>query len=509
MRFEIKGDYFNGQFNLQAKPGSLTGREACDEVIEKFSPANLEDMLWVCPVDYRHIDAIVESAQKGFHYWKKISFEERSNYLKKYQECLLTRKNKIATAISLETGKPLWESHTEVDAVIAKIDITINESLKRIQTLTFKNIMPDTTGEVHHRPIGPCLIIGPFNFPCHLANGQIVSALLAGNSIIFKPSEKTIYSAQLLIECFHEAGFPNNVINFINGSGEVAKRIIKEKSIKGIYFTGSKEVGKSILELTHQDLTKLVALELGGKNTSIVHCDANLDHALAELIKACFLTSGQRCVSTSKIAVHASIKDELVDRFHQLAKRIIIDHPIEFEQEPFMGPLIDKKSLENYLVYMGMAKREGFDEIMRGKQLEKKFQGYYVSPSIHYIDSMKDEGHFLGSEIFGPNCVFLPYNDIEQAIKITNASEYGLATGVFTSDDKIFRHCLEEIDSGIINLNRATAGASSKLPFGGVKNSGNYRPAGVSMIDSCVHPVSSLLLEAQQKVDFNKITGIQ
>lgn len=508
MVYQIKGDYYNGDFFLETRPGSLVGREACDEIIEKYSPANIEQHLWVCPVDYKHIDNVIESAQRGFALWKKTSIEERISGLLRYKEQVILRKDEIAKAISLETGKPFWEAQTEVSSVINKVDITIKDSLPRTERKIFEEILPETKGIWTYRPLGPCLVIGPFNFPCHLANGQILNALISGNSIIFKPSEKTIYSAQLLIECFHASGFPAGVINFINGGSETARRLLSEKAIRGVFFTGSKEVGQKIMEVTHKDFGKLVALEMGGKNTSIIHEDAHLDHALLELLNACFLTSGQRCVATSKIAIHRNLLDEFVSKFHQMAKRIIIDHPIEFDQEPFMGPLIDGKSCENFLVFMGMAKREGAEEIMRGKQLEKKFKGHYVSPSIHLLEKIDPKGHFINSEIFGPSCTIIPYGSIEEAIKIANMGEYGLVSSVFTQQENIFNQCLEEIEVGCINWNRSTAGASARLPFGGVKGSGNHRPAGVTMIDSCVYPVSSLKLESKPKVDLGKVRGL-
>ncbi|MFZ4712815.1 MAG: aldehyde dehydrogenase family protein [Bacteriovoracaceae bacterium] len=490
MKFELKGDYFFNHFHQDI--------DHSDEKIEKFCPANLEQKLWTSYIKYEHINKIIDSANHGFSLWKKVSIAERINYLKKYQEQLLKRKQELATAIALETGKPLWEAEGEVNSVISKVNVTIEDSLKRIEAKSFPNILPGTEGSLNFKPIGPCFIIGPFNFPCHLAGGQILSALIAGNSIVFKPSEKTIYSAQIMIECFDACGFPEGVINFINGYGETASRIIKEKSIKGVFFTGSKEVGSKILLNTYQDLSKLVALELGGKNTSIVHIDANIDHALVELLNACFLTTGQRCTSTSIVALHRSHLNQFVDRFHTLAKKIIIDHPIDHKEKPFMGPLIDDKALNNYLLYMGMAKREGAEEIMRGKALTKGFKGHYVSPSIHIMEKVSAKSIFLQSEIFGPNCTIIPYDTIDEAIKIANLSEYGLASSIFSSDQNIWQHCLENIETGVININRSTIGASAKLPFGGVKSSGNYRPAAVSMIDSCSYPVATLKLEEQK-----------
>jgi succinylglutamic semialdehyde dehydrogenase len=504
MKYQILGNYYNNNFYLPATTGPL----AVENIISRFCPADISLQLWEAPVDYRDVDRVIESSNVGFKTWKRLPQEDRNGFLKKYQEEVTKRKDEIAMAISYEMGKPLWESKTEIASVIAKVAVTIEESLPRIFNKHIENILPNTNGHIYYKPIGPSLIIGPFNFPCHLANGQILSALVAGNSIIFKPSEKTCYSAQLLIECFHAAGFPAGVINLIQGDGEVARRLLKEKSIKGVFFTGSKEVGKKILDITHNDLGKLVSLELGGKNTTILHHDANLEHAHQELLKACFLTTGQRCTSTSIVAIHRSIHEEFIAKFHDFAKKIIIDHPVEYSREPFMGPLVDQSAVDSYLLFMGMAKREGIQEIMRGKHIEKSKKGHYVSPSIHLSETWNNDSMFLHSEIFGPNVTFIPYDTIEEAIRIANATEYGLAASVFTKDADFIKKCIEEIDSGLVNFNRSTVGASAKLPFGGVKNSGNYRPAALTTIDACVYQMASLEVTNDKADDIKSIIGL-
>jgi succinylglutamic semialdehyde dehydrogenase len=505
MTFELKGNYFNNNF-VQAP---ISGPEAVEKWITRTSPANTEQELWKLPLYYGHVEEILESAKKGFKTWREFSVEQRIECLKKYQEQLKEKKEEIAKAISLEMGKPLWEAMTEAGALIAKIDVTINDSLPRVQSKFYEEIMPSTNGYVHYKPIGPCFVIGPFNFPCHLANGQITSALIAGNSIIFKPSEKTCYSAQLMFECMANAGFPEGVINLVQGDGEVARRLLKSKIIKGVFFTGSKDIGKNILKQTNDDLGKLVSLELGGKNPAIVHKDVDVDYVLSELIKGAFLTTGQRCTSTALVPIHRSLCDEVVTRFHELAKKIIVDHPIEHNEKPFMGPLIDQKALDTYLLFVGMAKREGLTEIMRGKQLEKEFKGHYVSPSIHVADKWDDSSHFLTSEIFGPNCTFIPYDEVDEAIEIANSTEYGLAASIFTKEHSIYEKCLKDLDHGYVNLNRSTVGASSRLPFGGVKNSGNYHPAAVTTIDACVYQQASLEILKEESVDLTSIVGLR
>ena len=483
MAFTLRGDYFHGNFTLNTK---------ADETIKKESPADLSNHLWSANINYDNTNKVIASALEGFDIWRKLSVTDRVNYLKKYQDEVNKRKDDIALAIALETGKPLWESLTEAGAVSAKVNVTITDSLKRIETNTIENVLPSIDGHTIKKPLGPTLIIGPFNFPCHLANGQILSALLTGNSIIFKPSEKTIYSSQILIECFHSAGFPKGVINFINGTAKTTQDIIKHPQISGINFTGSLGVGKKILEAVGSDLTKLVALELGGKNTTILHKDTNIDHALPELLRACYLSSGQRCTSTSMVAVHKSIEDEFINKFKALTQRIIVDHPTEFKELPFMGPVIDKNAKDLYEKFCKLGVNNGAENIIGLANVETSFDGHYVNPTVHYIKEAKKSNPFTQEEIFGPNCTFTPYENIEDAIDIANISDYGLAASIFTQDKDIYHQCVRDIDAGIINLNRSTVGASSRLPFGGVKNSGNHHPAAVSMVDHTVSTVASL-----------------
>ena len=491
MEFTLRGDYFSGQFTHQNGLSQADVAKS-DEALSKTCPADTDRQLWDALVDYRHINKVIESAQTGFDTWRKMSMDERINCFKKFQAAADRRKDEIAVAIALETGKALWESKTEAGAITAKVSVTLADSLERVKQQTISQVLPSIDGHIIKKPIGPCLVIGPFNFPCHLANGQILAALLTGNSVIFKPSEKTVYSAQLLIECFHEAGFPAGVINLVNGTAKTTQEILKHPSIKGIFFTGSMNVGKKILESVGTDLTKLVALELGGKNATILHSDTDIDHALPELLRACFLSSGQRCTSTSIIAVHRSIEQEFIARFKEATERIIVDHPIDFKELPFMGPLIDQHAVGLYEKYLKLAKETGAEEIVAANDVQTAFKGHYVSPSIHYLKEVKKENPFTQEEVFGPNCFFTPYDDIEDAIRIANISDYGLAASVFTQDKDIYQLCLRDIDSGLINLNRSTVGASSRLPFGGVKNSGNYHPAAVSMVDHTVATVSSL-----------------
>ncbi|MCB9091261.1 MAG: aldehyde dehydrogenase family protein [Halobacteriovoraceae bacterium] len=481
---KLKGNYYNGNFHISNQG---------DEHFKKHCPADLNQILWEFQEDCSQIDSIIDSAIAGFKTWKQTPLKNRMECIKRYALAIEKRKEEIARALSLEVGKPLWESLTEASGVIAKVNVTLEESLKRIENTHYQNIMPQINGQVNFKPIGPSIVIGPFNFPCHLPNGQILSLLLAGNSIIFKPSEKTVYSAQLLIECFHEAQFPAGVINFFCGGAAGTQRFTRHPDIKGIFFTGSKPVGLKILESTYRDLNKLVALELGGKNSSIVHSDASQVHAVSELIKASFLTSGQRCTSSGNILVHRSLFDSFSKLFKETIDRIIVDHPITHKVIPFMGPLIDEDAVKKFQSYIQRLEKSGAEQFIAPREIKTSFEGHYCSPVVHTLQNYDAKKHeIIGEERFAPHTTLIAYDDIDEALSIANSSEFGLAAAIFTQDEKIFQHAANTLDVGIFNRNRSTVGASSKLPFGGVKNSGNYRPAAVSMIDACVYPQATL-----------------
>lgn len=495
--YQLKGNYFNGQFHPVNSPQS--------EII-KFSPANLNQQLWTLKISNEHLPEILNSAISGFQLWRKTPLTEKIKVLRNYQAEILKRVDEIAMALSLETGKPLNECKGEATGLASKVDVTINDSLPRVENKVITDVMPGISGHFIFKPLGPILIIGPFNFPCHLANGQIVSALLAGNSIIFKPSEKTAYAPQIMMECLHSAGFPKGVINFVQGDGPLTAQLVSAAQVRGIHFTGSKEVGAKIAQSVAIDFSKMLALELGGKNSTLIHHDANLDHALAESINACFLTSGQRCTSTSLILVHQKILLKFQQEFVDITKKILVGHPLE--GNPFMGPLIDEVAEKHYAFYQAKAIEEGAHVLLPAQKLKLSHPGHYWSPSIYYYDQKDKNKSFIKQEIFAPNVTLIPYEDLDQAIAIINQTDYGLSFAAFTQSMDVANQCMSEVEAGILNINRSTVGASARLPFGGCKNSGNFRPAGVTMIDACVQLTSSLTTMTHCNSNWRNISGL-
>ncbi len=474
------GDYVDGEFVLPP--------QSDDEILVN-SPGDLSDEVFNGKISYSHVNQACEAANKAYKTWKTLGFEERKSLLLNLKENYLTNLDTIAEVISRETGKPLWETKGEVKAMIGKIDITINHSMKLIETVTFKEALPSVDGLIRYKPRGVMSVIGPFNFPGHLPNGHIVPALLTGNTVVFKPSELTPLTGQMMAQMFHESGFPPGVFNLVQGKAESGKRLVTHYDVDGVLFTGSYDVGLKIKEDTLLQHWKILALEMGGKNTTIVWKDADIKKAIYESIVGVYLTAGQRCSCTSKIVVHDSLKDKFINKFQEHAKNMKVGH---WSENNFMGPLINETAKNKYLRFQDIAQRENAECILKGEALNLSHEGHYVSPSIHYVNSVNTESVYQNHEIFGPNVAIYGTSDIEEAFEISNMSGFGLVAAIFTKDKTLYEKALDELKVGLLNWNRTTNGASSKLPFGGLGKSGNDRPSAAFAVQYCTSPVASL-----------------
>lgn len=481
---EPKGNYIGGKF--------VAVNDAMGELVIR-SPADLDDELGRYAYSYRSVEDATTAARGAFKAWRKTRPTDRFELLRKYRDNLKKMEDRLAEVIAREMGKPLWEAKQEVATMANKVDVTLADGMRSVADYEIPAIMDGTFGACRHRPHGVFVVIGPFNFPGHLANGHIIPALATGNTVIFKPSEKCPGVGQLMAEAFHEAGLPPGVFNLVQGEREVGRRLVVSERVDGVLFTGSYEVGLKIKQDTLQQSWKLLALEMGGKNSALVLEDADLDWAVYETLTGAFITTGQRCSSTSRIMVHKSLFDSFVQKFHERAKAFTIGHPLE---NPFMGPLVDGHAVEKYLKFLGIASREGCDVIMRGKQLEFDQKGHYVTPSVCLVHnaniSSVRKSVYQQTEIFGPNVAIYSFSEIEEAVELANATHYGLVFSVFTKDKANYERAAEDLQAGLINWNRSTVGASSRLPFGGLKRSGNHFPTAVSASSYCMFPVASL-----------------
>lgn len=479
---EIKylGDFINGRF---------TPVEKGDGQIKDISPADLSDVIMTIPYKHDHVEAACAAAKKAYLGWAQLDLEQRKKYLLRLKELFETHADQMAQLIARDTGKALWDATAEAKNLANKIDITITHSLKLVAEDRFANALPGVDGVVRYKPRGVMAVVGPFNFPAHLPNGHIIPALLTGNTIVFKPSEQTPAVGQFYAQMIEKAEFPAGVFNLVQGEGEAGRRLVANENVDGILFTGSYEVGLRIKQETLTHYWKILALEMGGKNATVVWDDADMDKAIYETLVGAYMSSGQRCSGTSRVILHDKIADEFTERFYQAAKKLTIGH---WSKNPFMGPLINAGAVDKYVRFQEIANRENCESLMRGKSLDLEHKGYYVTPSIHLVKKYDPNSVYQKSEIFGPNVAIMRSSDFDQTLEMVNASGYGLVMALFSKDKALYEKALLEARVGLLNFNRTTNGASSRLPFGGMGKSGNDRPSANFAIQYCTVPVASL-----------------
>ncbi len=477
---EFLGDYIDGKFVRSERP---------DGEFVDVSPADLKDEVMRLEYRYDNVAVAAEAAKRAFTSWSLTTPEHRYSLLRRLKEVFIGNADQMAEVISRETGKPFWEGQNEVKAMINKIDITIDFSMKLVEEVRVANALPNVDGFIRYRPRGAMAVLGPFNFPGHLPNGHIIPALAAGNTVVFKPSELTPGIGQLMAQMFDTAQFPKGVFNLVHGIGETGKRLVTDENIDGVLFTGSYETGLKIKQTTIEHHWKILALEMGGKNASIVWHDADINKALFESIQGAYLTAGQRCSCTSRIILHRSIAGKFIGKFYETAKKLTVGY---WRDNPFMGPLINADAVEKYFRFQEIAQREGAERLMRGKALDVGRTGYYVTPSICLVKDFREDSVYQKSEIFGPNVAIYTVDNFDEALRINDSTGFGLVMSVFSKDRSLYEEALRRSHVGLINWNRTTNGASSRLPFGGMGKSGNDRPSAHFAVYYCTVPVASL-----------------
>jgi len=361
-------DFIAGRFGVTAAPEG--------EFIVR-SPADLSDEVVKVPWAKSQLDAAVDAARTAFPAWRKLGQAARAELLRKYQAALKAHLDDLTKAISREIGKPLWEAKTEVQAMITKVDVTLTEGA----AFTKDHVIADLPGEIRHRPHGVIAVLGPFNFPGHLPNGQIVPALLTGNTVVFKPSDKGPLTAWWMAKCFEEAGFPPGVFNVVQGAVPVAEHLVTHPGVDAILFTGSVPVGQRIVAANAHRPGVLIALELGGKNASLVFDDVDLERAVREIAFSGFATAGQRCTATSRIYVTRGIAAQFTERLAAAARSITVGHPAD--DGVFMGPVISEGTRQHLLAAQKKAIEAGFEAVVPGGVVEARTKGFYVRPSVH------------------------------------------------------------------------------------------------------------------------------
>ncbi|OLQ86747.1 succinylglutamate-semialdehyde dehydrogenase [Vibrio ponticus] len=458
--------------------------EGAGETIESTTPYSGEVVWQSRSATAAQVDEAVSSARRAFLSWKKLSFEQREAVVLRFAELVKANSEQVAEVIAKETGKPLWETRTEAAAMAGKIAISIRAYHQR--TGESQREAAGNQIVLRHRPLGVMAVFGPYNFPAHLPNGHIVPALLAGNTVVFKPSEQTPWTGELAMKLWQKAGLPDGVINLVQGGKETGIALAESKGIDGLLFTGSANTGHLLHRQFAGQPDKMLALEMGGNNPMVISEQyGDLDATVYTIIQSAFISAGQRCTCARRLYIPSGDKgDQLLVRLVEATRNIRVDQPFA-DPAPFMGPQISQAAANIILDAQQNLQSLGGESLIEAKLGSCAF----VSPGIidvTAVESLPDE------EYFGPLLQVIRYQGIEQAVEFANDTRFGLSAGLVSTDDAEWEYFVEHIRAGIVNRNRQLTGASGDAPFGGPGASGNLRPSAYYAADYCAYPMASM-----------------
>jgi succinylglutamic semialdehyde dehydrogenase len=438
--------------------------------------------LWRGP--HGDVDAEVAAARDAWPEWAAMAFAKRVDLLKRFAERLKANGEPLADLIARETGKPLWEARTEVESVANKVDISIKAYAERSAQRRSEGAMGSRTA-VRHKPHGVLAVLGPYNFPAHLPNGHIIPALLAGNAVIFKPSEKTPAVGEMLINLYREAGIPEGVVRLVQGGPDEGKALVVHRDIDGVLFTGSARAGIAINRALAARPDRIVALEMGGNNPIVAWDTADMTNAATLIVQSAFLSAGQRCSNARRLIIKESLAAPLLEAIKKLTDRLIVGGPHD-EPQPYMGPVIDNETADGLMDSFLYLISNGGTAVRFMTRPDERLP--FLTPGIVDITNIAERPDV---ELFGPLLQVVRVPDFDAAIAEANATAYGLSASLIGGNSKDYDQFWANVRAGVINWNKPTNGAASNQPFGGVGLSGNHRPSAYYAADYCAYPVSS------------------
>ncbi len=457
--------------------------QSTGQIIYSENPANGEGLWYGYVAQEKEIELATQAAKTAFKSWSRLGFEERSALVLKFVEVVKQREAELALAIHRETGKPLWESKTEIATMIAKAAVSIKAYQQRTASTHSENNGIQLA--LVHRAIGVLAVLGPYNFPGHLPNGHIVPALLAGNTIVFKPSELTPMFGELMIQCWIEAKLPEGVINLVQGAADTGELLARSPNIDGLLFTGSSKTGQALHKLFAGKPEKMLALEMGGNNPLVVEKVADIRAAVYTVIQSAFISAGQRCTCARRlILLRNGVNQRLLQQLTEATGKIKVGS----EDDCFIGPLVTNRAADKVMAFEQSLVEQGAKSIqpLGRADAERPF----VIPGlidVSGVQQVEDE------ECFGPLLQVIWVDSLQQAIDTANDTRYGLAAGLLSDSKQTWETFYQQIRAGIVNWNRPLTGASGAAPFGGIGASGNFRPGAYYAADYSAYPVASML----------------
>ncbi|HEY5884152.1 MAG TPA: aldehyde dehydrogenase family protein [Pyrinomonadaceae bacterium] len=437
---------------------------------QNINPANTDEVLGTIKQATREeARAAVEAAIEAFPGWRSTPAPARGKIVAKAARLFEEHKEELARILTSEEGKTLAESRGELQRSINVAEFCAGES-RRMNGETIQSELPSNFAYTIKQPLGVVACVTPWNFPVAIPVWKIAPALVAGNTVVFKPASLTPATAVRIVEIFEEAGIPAGVLNLVIGSGsEAGDEIIGHPAVKAVSFTGSNEVGIRLYEQVSRRGAK-VQCEMGGKNPVVILEDADLDLAVESTAQGAFGSSGQRCTATSRAVVINEIADEFVERIARRAESMRIGSGMDSETE--MGPSVDESQFKTVLQYIDIGKEDGATLVCGGTRatgngLDKV---YFVKPTV--FDHVTPDMRIAREEVFGPVLSVLRAKDFDEAMQIANDTEYGLSSSIFSNDAaRIFRF-VDEIETGMTHINSPTTGGEAHIPFGGIKGTG-------------------------------------
>lgn len=451
-----------------------------DEVIRSVNPAKFNEVVGsVCVASTEHVDQAVAAARTAFRSWSATPARERAEYLRKTADRMRSRFFDLAALIVLECGKPWREATNDVCEAIDFLEYYAEQAIE-LEDISGADV-PGEENRFEYIARGVVGVIAPWNFPLAILTGMASAALATGNTVVLKPAEQSSVIAAQLMEIFQEAGLPDGAANFLPGYGETAgARLVEHPDVALIVFTGSRQVGLHInaraAEVSAQGtpMVKRVIAEMGGKNSIIVDTDADLDEAVLGTVYSAFGFQGQKCSACSRVIVVDNVYDQFVNRLAESVKSLIVGMP----EEPgtIVGPVIDQEARDKILSYIELGKQEARLLVSLDVN-DLAEQGYFVPPTV-FVD-VKPDARIAQEEIFGPVLAVIRVKDLDEAIEVANATEYGLTGGIFSRSPEVLQRVRRELMVGNIYLNRGITGALvGRQPFGGFKMSGIGSKAG-------------------------------
>ena len=443
---------------------------ASSKTAANINPANTDDLIGTIKQATREeAGRAVESAHNAFRSWRATPAPQRGRILARAARLMEDNKEELAQLLTREEGKTISESRGELQRSINVAEFCAGES-RRMNGETIQSELPSNFAYTIKQPLGVVACVTPWNFPVAIPVWKIAPALVAGNTVVFKPASLTPATATRIVEIFEEAGLPRGVLNLIIGSGsEAGDEIINHPAVKAVSFTGSNQVGIRLYEEVSRRGAK-VQCEMGGKNPVVVLEDADMDLAVESTVQGAFGSTGQRCTATSRAIVLNEVADRFVQRIVERAEALRIGAGSDPEID--MGPSVDESQFKTVLSYVDVGREDGAQLLCGGERatgngLDK---GYFVKPTV--FDHVTPDMRIAREEIFGPVLSVLRVKDFEEAMIVANDSEYGLSSSIFSSDaSRIFRF-VDEIETGMTHINSPTTGGEAHIPFGGIKATG-------------------------------------